>query len=554
MKLAAIRPNPAGGTESGREPAPPSVGEPASNGAIVFEELLESDIVSTSALHTELMPLDLATRLGNGIVREIFHKGTRTFPGGLGVVAKANGRVVGFCLAHIDFRRFARHQRRNRVKFYGLVLRGVLRRPWLLREMFGAERYLALEPVFTNLGPLLVHPDYRTVTVAGGRSTSLATELARRVFEMIGEAAPGMPVLTMIRPSNMPSISAVAQAARLAGFLQYRRLPVRFGSDERIVFGYRRGGTNTQRATPLVDELAAALRKSLFPFLAQAIETLSARPGYRDQFESMLHIVKAAFPEKPWPKWPANGLLKFNRVVLQEEAEFRASGKYAKSVEEFSEVKSSVYDAADVMDGYYLVGLLLTYYTWEHHQDILEYYNQAFLERSAGGEWIMEWGVGHGLYTLLAARKWPQAEITAVDVSEHSLNFSGRVLAYAEPRRKVAYVLGDILDESLDLPVVDRLICSELLEHVPDPRAVVRRIAACLRPGGFAFVTAAVNAGQPDHIFLFTSPEEVAALFKEAGLRIDSLISTCHPKHRGQSDAPTVVALVAVKEDVDSSE
>jgi SAM-dependent methyltransferase len=42
----------------------------------------------------------------------------------------------------------------------------------------------------------------------------------------------------------------------------------------------------------------------------------------------------------------------------------------------------------------------------------------------------------------------------------------------------------DIADSQLEPASFDVVLCSEVLEHTPDPRAVIRGIAAVLRPGG----------------------------------------------------------------------
>lgn len=300
---------------------------------------------------------------------------------------------------------------------------------------------------------------------------------------------------------------------------------------------------------PLTEDFTAVLRKSMLPFLGEAVDSLSADPSYLASLEDILGLLRVAYPEKPWPKWAANGTLRFNRTVIQAELEFRKTGEYSRRPEDAAEVESEIYSSSDVMEGFYLVGLLLTYFTWIHHTEMLNFYRKQFLDAGAGVSAVMEWGVGHGLFTLLASRTWPEAQIFALDISQHSLEFSRRLLKADGADARSKFFSADILSPDVTLPGVDRLICSELMEHVPDPHALGRRIHDVLNKNGKAFVTAAINAPQPDHIYLFRSREEVEELIAASGLRIEAALPLVHPNHKGREAAPTVLAMVVAKVD-----
>lgn len=94
---------------------------------------------------------------------------------------------------------------------------------------------------------------------------------------------------------------------------------------------------------------------------------------------------------------------------------------------------------------------------------------------------ILEVGCGGG-HVL---RMFPEAQLTGVDVS-------GCMLAKARRNLqgyRVRLHKGELQD--LDLPKrgFDKIICSEVLEHVVDPDSIVQSIAGLLRPGGRAVVT-----------------------------------------------------------------
>ncbi len=100
----------------------------------------------------------------------------------------------------------------------------------------------------------------------------------------------------------------------------------------------------------------------------------------------------------------------------------------------------------------------------------------------------------------------------------------------------------DVPLEHLDLAdgSVDAVVIADVIEHVPDPLDMMRRVSALLSPGGVVFVTTP-DVGSlvartlrrwwwsvlPNHIWLF-SRDTLARLARDAGLQI-SEIST-HPK------------------------
>jgi 2-polyprenyl-3-methyl-5-hydroxy-6-metoxy-1,4-benzoquinol methylase len=134
--------------------------------------------------------------------------------------------------------------------------------------------------------------------------------------------------------------------------------------------------------------------------------------------------------------------------------------------------------------------------------------------------------------------------VTAYDVSPHSLSFSQRVLVGAG-FSDVEFVLADVTRE--EMPAVDFVICSELLEHVSEPQVLVNRAASSLRSGGAIFLTAAVNAPQFDHLTRFTSPIEVMEIVRKSNLDVsDSQLFTPLSGRRSESP-PQVLALLALR-------
>lgn len=88
-------------------------------------------------------------------------------------------------------------------------------------------------------------------------------------------------------------------------------------------------------------------------------------------------------------------------------------------------------------------------------------------------------GGGHVL------RMFPDARLTAIDVSSVFLETAKKNLRGYDVR----FVKGELSKLSLPEASFDRIICTEVLEHTEDPRAVLGEIRRLIRPGGVAVIT-----------------------------------------------------------------
>jgi SAM-dependent methyltransferase len=72
----------------------------------------------------------------------------------------------------------------------------------------------------------------------------------------------------------------------------------------------------------------------------------------------------------------------------------------------------------------------------------------------------------------------------------------------------------------------DAVLCTEVLEHVPEPIRVLQEISRILKPGGFAFITAPLGSGlhqQPFHFYGGYTPHFYAHFFDKFGCKIVSI-------------------------------
>lgn len=298
--------------------------------------------------------------------------------------------------------------------------------------------------------------------------------------------------------------------------------------------------------TALLDGVQQQLQQGFFSFLAKPISQLRQQLGadYEQQAEAFLQLLNQAVKPEQFTTWAAESFASFNREILRDEIQFKQTGEYSRDQSDYQDICQQFYASEEIMAGYYLPGLYLSYVFWPHHFQLLNFFQQQFLDDAQVNS-IMEWGIGHGLFSYLAMQHWPDSHLTAFDISQHSIDFSKQLLSHHGGKVAVDYRIDDVLQAPL--PKVDRIICCELLEHVPEPGRLLTNIHQQLLDNGKALITGAINSAQPDHIVLFTSEEEVMQLVEQAGLTIEASQAFIHPSRQDQAIKPTVLAMVVSK-------
>lgn len=161
------------------------------------------------------------------------------------------------------------------------------------------------------------------------------------------------------------------------------------------------------------------------------------------------------------------------------------------------------------------------------------------------GARVADVGCGGGLLSEVLAKAG--AEVTAIDLAPEVIEVAKLHLHETNAGLPSPLAVNYRLCSSRDLATCepaefDAVCCMELIEHVPDPPALIGDLATLLKPGGklflstlnrtpASFLTAIVGAeyvarllprGTHDYR-QFLRPSELAALLRQSGLKLDEI-------------------------------
>ena len=124
------------------------------------------------------------------------------------------------------------------------------------------------------------------------------------------------------------------------------------------------------------------------------------------------------------------------------------------------------------------------------------------------GKTVIDIGCGGGILAESMARKG--ATVTGIDLSEKALKVAD--LHSLEAGITMRYELISAEDIALREPATfDVVTCMEMLEHVPDPAAVVRACATLVKPDGHVFFST-LNRNPKSYLFAIIGAEYLLRL------------------------------------------
>lgn len=121
------------------------------------------------------------------------------------------------------------------------------------------------------------------------------------------------------------------------------------------------------------------------------------------------------------------------------------------------------------------------------------------------GKRVLDVGCGGGILSESMSSKG--ADVTGIDLGEKALNVAK--LHALETGEKVDYQLISVEDLAQKQPSsFDVVTCMEMLEHVPDPAAIVTACARLVKPGGQVFFST-INRNPKAYLFAVIAAEYV---------------------------------------------
>ncbi|WP_294158821.1 bifunctional 2-polyprenyl-6-hydroxyphenol methylase/3-demethylubiquinol 3-O-methyltransferase UbiG [uncultured Selenomonas sp.] len=197
----------------------------------------------------------------------------------------------------------------------------------------------------------------------------------------------------------------------------------------------------------------------------------------------------------------------------------------------FSEVAANVYFDESYM-WKYMIGLGLSLYLWPQHRACLRFFSEAYEKYAPAGGTYLEIGPGHGKYFCDAVRMGRCSAYTAADLSETSLRMTQQLLQHFLTEEEFCQCQFQCTDVTKQAPGAgyDFITMCEVLEHVEEPLRLLGSLRSMSIRGGHVFLSVPVNAPVKDHIYLFRTVEDVAAMVEAAGFEI--LEKRCFPTRK----------------------
>ena len=206
----------------------------------------------------------------------------------------------------------------------------------------------------------------------------------------------------------------------------------------------------------------------------------------------------------------------FDGMRLQKK--FEKSLKYEKN--SYEEARNNVYDNKDYMFKLYLPGILLSHFSWPHHYEQLLFFKKKVLKNIPNKKIkFCDIGPGTGFYTRFILDNKNQSLGHVFDISDHSLNFTKNQCQKFNVSERLICNKKNIINLDIENEF-DFLVNVEVLEHLENPEEFLKALRRMMKENSYGFITAAVNAANEDHIYLYRSGNEVKNQIEKCGFKI----------------------------------
>jgi SAM-dependent methyltransferase len=297
---------------------------------------------------------------------------------------------------------------------------------------------------------------------------------------------------------------------------------------------------------PCVATISRILREEA-PYLAGVIDKQFGEFGseWLSEFEADLATFFSGDMEKL--RLATQGYIKFALDGMLLQKRFDKTGRYEPKT--YDQAAAEVYQNEQYMHTLYLPGIYLSHFLWRHHFIQHLYFLDQFVPKvkAHGGTTYYDVGVGTGFYLREMLRRIPGLRGHGFDLSPSSLSYTDRMVTAFGLRDRCTLNLQNILTDPPS-PPASFLTNVEVLEHLEDPLAFLKGLNKLLAPGGLGMITAAVTAPNADHIYLYSSVDELVAQAREAGfIVIDSREDKAYEPRRPNESVPRNAIVIVSK-------
>lgn len=218
-------------------------------------------------------------------------------------------------------------------------------------------------------------------------------------------------------------------------------------------------------------------------------------------------------------KLPVLAYGQFSLEAMRLQAEFDITKSYSTS-DNYQEALDNVYLNHSYMSEVYLPALYLTHFLWPHHYEFSLWVKKEFFQKLSKLEDIRfcDIGLGTGFYSREILENFKNSTGVGFDISVSSINHAKKLFdaIFASER----YIFKKEFLEPKITNSFNSFICIELLEHLDEPIIFLEKLYNSVEAGAVGVISAAVNAPNRDHIFLYQNNNEVRAQLKNAGFKI----------------------------------